>query len=61
MGISPEKYAIITFLGQDPVSCKITVGSKCLTHVKNFNTLLVKFPMKMKMMYILKKKKPGKI
>jgi len=39
MGISPAKYEIITFLGRDPVRCKITVGNKCLPKVKNFKYL----------------------
>jgi len=34
MEISPEKCELMTFLGQDPESCKIVVANKCL-QVKN--------------------------
>jgi hypothetical protein len=36
---SPEKTETMTFLGQDPVRCKIVVDNKCLREVKNFEYL----------------------
>jgi hypothetical protein len=36
---SPEKSETMTFLGQDPVKCNITVDNKCLQHVNNFEYL----------------------
>ena len=36
MEISSEKSETMSFLGQDPVRCKIFVDNKCLQQVKNF-------------------------
>jgi hypothetical protein len=39
MKISPEKCETMTFLGQDPVRCKIVVDNKWLQQVKNLKFL----------------------
>jgi len=43
MEISPEKYEMMAFLGQDPVKCKIVVDNKCLKKLKKFKYLGYKF------------------
>ena len=35
-----SKSEMMTFLGQNPVSCKIIVDNKCLQQVKNFKYLI---------------------
>jgi hypothetical protein len=44
METSPEKSETMAFLGQDPVTCKISVDNKCLQQAKNFKYLGCEIP-----------------